>query len=133
MPPLVPEPPPEIPAGGLNGLLRYAVARGASDLHLKVPSRPVVRVNGTLEQVPDWPALEPAATAAFAEQLLQGKPAAASELADEGETDLSHAQENVGRFRVNIFKQRGSVSLVLRVVPFGVPVLEDLNLPASVA
>ncbi|MGI9539198.1 MAG: type IV pilus twitching motility protein PilT [Miltoncostaeaceae bacterium] len=123
----------DLPAGGLNGLLRYAVARGASDLHLKVPSRPVVRVNGGLEQVPDWPALTSEITGGFAEELLAGKPDAAAELENEGESDLSHAQDNVGRFRANIFKQRGSVSLVLRVVPFGVPALEDLNLPDAVA
>lgn len=47
----------------------------------------------------------------------------------EGEADFSYAVDGVGRFRVNAFRQRGSVSIVMRFIPFGVPRLEDLNLP----
>ncbi len=117
----------------LGALLTHAVERGASDLHLKVPSRPIVRVNGELEQVPGTAPLAGDDTLRFARELLEGQDAKREEFEATGETDLSHAREGLGRFRVNIFRQRGSVSIVLRVVPFKVMSVEDLQLPPAVA
>ena len=122
-----PEPP------DLLALLAHAVERGASDLHLKVPSRPIVRVNGNLTPVPGTGALRPEDTERFAAELLAGGHAKREEFDDCGETDLSHTREGLGRFRVNIFRQRGSVSIVLRVVPFKVLSVEELQLPPVVA
>ncbi len=119
--------------GDLDSLLAYAVRRGASDLHIKVPSRPVLRVNGVLEQVPGQPPTTADLAERFAAELLDGKDAKSQELHEEGETDVSYAVEGVGRFRANVFRQRGSLSLVLRVVPIGVPPIEDLMLPEAVA
>ena len=124
---------PAQPPPRLGPLLEHAVRRGASDLHLKVPARPVVRVNGQLEQVPGHPPLRPGDTAAFADELLLGHDAKRAEFEESGETDLSHAREGLGRFRVNVFRQRGSISIVLRVVPFRVPTIEELRLPPVVA
>jgi twitching motility protein PilT len=124
---------PAQPSPRLGPLLEHAVRRGASDLHLKVPARPVVRVNGQLEQVPGHPGLRPADTETFADELLRGHDAKRAEFEETGETDLSHAREGLGRFRVNIFRQRGSISIVLRVVPFRVPTIEELRLPPVVA
>src|SRR5690606_18058526 len=84
------------PDAALHALLAYAVERGASDLHLKVPSRPIVRVNGALEQVPGHPPLAPADTERFADELLRGNEAKRRELEQEGETDLSHARDGLG-------------------------------------
>ncbi len=117
----------------LGELLAHAVERGASDLHLKVPSRPIVRVNGALEQVPGQAALTAPDTARFADELLRGQDSKRAEFEAGGETDLSHARDGLGRFRVNIFRQRGSISIVLRVVPFRVLSVEDLQLPPVVA
>jgi twitching motility protein PilT len=117
----------------LKALLVHAVERGASDLHLKVPSRPIVRVHGELEQVPGTEPLTSEDTFRFAEELLRGQDGKRAEFETSGETDLSHAREGLGRFRVNIFRQRGSVSIVLRVVPFKVMSVEDLQLPPAVA
>jgi twitching motility protein PilT len=117
----------------LVALLTHAIQRGASDLHLKVPSRPIVRVNGALEQVPGHSALSAADTARFADELLRGHDVKRAEFEQTGETDLSHSRDGLGRFRVNIFRQRGSISIVLRVVPFRVLSVEDLELPPVVA
>ena len=126
---------PVTPAAGvpdLHALLVHAVEQGASDLHLKVPARPVMRINGALTPVPGFTALRGEDTERFARELLRGHDAKREEFDDAGETDLSHARENLGRFRVNIFRQRGSVSIVLRVVPFRVRSIDDLELPAVV-
>lgn len=122
------------PAGppDLGALLAHAVERGGSDLHLKVPSRPIVRINGVLAQVPGYEVLRPEDTARFAAELLRGNESKRTEFEDCGETDLSHTREGLGRFRVNIFRQRGSISIVLRVVPFKVLSVEDLELPPVV-
>jgi twitching motility protein PilT len=117
----------------LGALLAHAVERKASDLHLKVPARPIVRVNGELEQVPGSAPLTGGDTIRFADELLRGHDAKRAEFEAAGETDLSHARDGLGRFRVNIFRQRGSVSIVLRVVPFKVLSVEDLQLPPAVS
>ncbi len=117
----------------LGALLAHAIERGASDLHLKVPARPIVRVNGALAQVPGFAALRSVDTERFAEELLHGHDAKKVEFDAAGETDLSHARDGLGRFRVNIFRQRGSISIVLRVVPFRVMTVEELELPSVVA
>ncbi|HWH13920.1 MAG TPA: PilT/PilU family type 4a pilus ATPase [Miltoncostaeaceae bacterium] len=121
------------PPHPLDALFAYAVRRGASDLHLKVPSRPAVRVHGRLEQVRDHAPLTPAATEAFAAHLFAAFPDRAEEFARCGDTDMSYAAPGIGRFRVNVFRQRGSVSMVARVVPFRVPSLDELFLPPAVA
>ena len=126
-------PPPPAGDDRLRTLLAYAVERGASDLHLKVPARPVVRINGSLEPIPDLPALAAADTQRFADELLAGHDTKRAEFEENGETDLSHSREGLGRFRVNIFRQRGSVSIVLRVVPFRVLSVDDLQLPPVVS
>jgi twitching motility protein PilT len=120
-------------APDLGALLAHAVERRASDLHLKVPARPIVRVNGELEQVPGSAPLTGEDTLRFAEELLAGQDGRREEFEATGETDLSHARAGLGRFRVNIFRQRGSVSIVLRVVPFKVMSVEELQLPPAVA
>ena len=122
------------PAGppDLGALLAHAVERGGSDLHLKVPSRPIVRVNGSLSQIPGYEPLEAKDTERFAAELLLGNDPKRAEFEACGETDLSHTRATLGRFRVNIFRQRGSISIVLRVVPFRVLSVEDLQLPAVV-
>jgi twitching motility protein PilT len=117
----------------LGALLAHAVERGASDLHLKVPARPIVRVHGSLTQVPGFGVLTPEDTERFAAELLSSNHAKREEFDDCGETDISHAREGLGRFRVNIFRQRGSVSIVCRVVPFRVLSVDDLQLPPAVS
>jgi twitching motility protein PilT len=117
----------------LGRLLDYTVKSGASDLHLKVPSPPMVRKHGALEPVPKCPPLTQADTERFLAEMVDGAPTKRQEFDERGEVDLSHARPAVGRFRVNCFRQRGSISMVMRVVPSNVPELDDLNLPKAVA
>jgi twitching motility protein PilT len=118
------------PAELLEHVLSTAVARGASDIRLKVPSPPLVRVNGALEYL-DLPALGPDQIEAILAIMMAGLPHAAkqTEFDRRGEVDFAFTRRELGRFRVNAFRQRGSISIVLRLVPYGVRSLSDLNLP----
>ncbi|MBX6763145.1 MAG: type IV pilus twitching motility protein PilT [Rubrobacteraceae bacterium] len=115
---------------GLEELVDGVVERGASDLHLKVGSPPVRRVDGRLERVGETK-LAPSDTERILEEILPEK--LRPEFEEEGEVDFSLAIAGKGRFRVNAFRQRGSVSMVMRFVPFGVPKLEELGLPEAVS
>ncbi|MEZ5081691.1 MAG: PilT/PilU family type 4a pilus ATPase [Thermoleophilia bacterium] len=123
------------PATRLSAILAYAVKRGASDVHLKVPAKPVLRIDGRLVPINEHPPLTPEDTVAFANEVLDAADSAAkrTEFQEMGDVDLSHAAVGIGRFRVNMFRQRGSVSMVLRVVPFSVKTLDELHLPPAVA
>lgn len=122
-------------ATDLDALLRLAVARGASDVHLKVPSAPLLRVDGRLERLDGFARLAPVDTEAALAHMLAAMPHSAKhqEFERSGQVDFAYAHPGLGRFRVNAFRQRGSVSVVLRLVPFGVPTIEDLGLPQELA
>ncbi|HEU4963794.1 MAG TPA: type IV pilus twitching motility protein PilT [Bacilli bacterium] len=107
-------------------LLRTAHEQGASDLHLTVGSPPVLRINGDLRALPDS-ALTASDTERIARELL--RPDAYDKLIEQGEYDFSWDLPDVSRFRVNAFRQRGSLSLAVRTVPTRVPSPEELRLP----
>ncbi|HLF41658.1 MAG TPA: PilT/PilU family type 4a pilus ATPase [Acidimicrobiia bacterium] len=113
----------------LNEVLRYAVEQRASDLHLKAGSRPYVRLDGHL-QVTEFDVLRPSDTERLAYAVLP--PDRADEFARTGEADFAYSADDGGRFRVNVFRQRGSVALVLRRVLPGTPSFEALGLPPAV-
>jgi twitching motility protein PilT len=117
----------------LEQVLREAVARAASDVHLKVPAPPVVRVDGSLQPLPGFGPLSPRDTERFFAEIVGRSPERMEEFARRGEADLSHSIAGLSRFRVNAFRQRGAVSLVLRVVPGRVLAIADLGLPPVVA
>ncbi len=116
----------------LGRILRFAIDQGASDIHLKVPAPPALRLHGSLERIPKAPPLKSEDTERFLKEMLDKYPDKLQEFEETGGADFSHARDGVGRFRVNAFKQRGSVSLVMRAVPFKVPELHELNLPPAV-
>jgi twitching motility protein PilT len=118
-------------ASRMEDLTKRLLELGGSDLHLKVGTPPTVRVRGLLTDVEGYDALRPQDTEAFLKELIPDN--LVGEFEHDGEADFSWAVTGVGRFRVNAFKQRGSVSIVMRFIPFGVPKLEDLNLPPAVA
>ena len=99
----------------INELLQTAVASGASDLHLKVGSYPMMRVNGTLVVASEEKRLDRADTEAMAQALLSR--GTRREVPQNQEVDLAYSIAGLGRFRVNVFQQRGTVGLVLRVIP----------------
>ena len=112
-----------------DDLLRSLAERGGSDLHLKAGSPPLFRVDGILSRS-DGPELSPADTAEVARRLMpadrwedfQGAP----------EADFAYGLPGVARFRVNAFRQRGSISIVARLVRIGSPSMDDLGLPPVV-
>ena len=107
------------------------VEMGGSDLHLKVPAPPAVRAQGLLTYLEDHEELQPEDTDAILKDLIPDN--LLEEFESEGEADFSYSVSGIGRFRVNAFTQRGSVSIVMRFIPFGVPRFEDLNLPEVIA
>ena len=111
--------------------LQYLADKEGSDLHVKVGSPPMVRVAGELEPIPDIPALTAADTDAALHEILED-PASLQELADEGEVDFASAIPGLARFRINAFRQRGSLSFVCRRIPYGITSIKDLGLPDAV-
>jgi twitching motility protein PilT len=113
-----------------NQLLAAAVKNGASDVHLKAYAPPALRINGVLLPV-KVPALAPEDTQAIARFVLEAARFSGDQNALR-DWDTSYAVEDVGRFRCNIFRQKGNFALVLRAIPFDVPTAESLGLPAVV-
>ncbi len=111
----------------LTHLLQTAVAAGASDLHLKVGSYPMMRVSGTLVVASEDRRLDRPDTEAVAKVLMTPELAEKFRLAQE--VDLAHSIPGLGRFRCNIFQQRGTVGLVLRVIPTRIKTIDELGLP----
>lgn len=114
----------------IEDLLSRAVSVGATDLHLKVGSPPVARVAGDLERLEGFDALSPAATQAYAEALFT--PRGARDFKETGTADFAFGRQEIGRFRVTTFRQRGSVSVVLRRVFPGSRSFAELGLPRVV-
>ncbi|MDH4306782.1 MAG: ATPase, T2SS/T4P/T4SS family, partial [Acidimicrobiia bacterium] len=114
----------------LDELLRRAVESHASDIHLKVGSPPVIRVDGELKRMEDLPSLRPKDTEAIAQSIFT--PRAEETFNATNEVDFAIGRQDLGRFRVNAYRQRGSVSVVMRRVVPGVPTLERLGLPPIV-
>ncbi len=115
----------------VNDLLKIAVEHGASDLHLKVGSFPMMRVHGTL--LPAWEErrLTHEDTVAMAASVMTATQRQAFK--DQQEVDLAYSIPSLGRFRCNVFQQRGTIGLVLRVIPMRIRTIEELALPSILA
>src|SRR6059036_1805379 len=107
-------------------LLRYAVEMGASDLHLKAGNVPFIRVDGSLRPT-SFKSLTPVESQTFAAQLMPDHKM--REFASTNEADFGYTLPGVGRFRVNVFRQRSNVGLAIRRVRAEVPTFEELLLP----
>ncbi|MGH9176370.1 MAG: type IV pilus twitching motility protein PilT, partial [Vicinamibacterales bacterium] len=111
----------------VNRLLRIAVDKGASDVHLKAGSGAMARVHGRLEQIDDHTLVHDD-LAGMAAVIM---PAAYRErFKASQEIDLAYSVPGLGRFRCNIFQQRGTIGLVLRVIPVQVRTLDELGMPS---
>ena len=115
----------------LDHALRYLIAAEGSDLHLKIPSYPLVRLHGALEPIPGTERLFPEDTQQALTQMLDD-PEKLEEFDSENEVDFSYSVEGLGRFRVNAFLQRGSISIVMRAIPVIIKAVEELGLPEAV-
>ncbi len=111
----------------IDELLKAAVDRGASDIHIKVGAAPVIRADGELKHLSDFPSLTPEDTQGYAEAMLT--PKATADIEANGVADFAYGKQELGRFRVTAFRQRGSMSLVLRRVVPGSRSFADLGLP----
>ncbi len=113
----------------LEALLRESVRREASDVHVKVGAPPYLRIDGHLTPVPGEPV-----TAADTERVAFAimPKSRAEEFLEHHEADFAYSVAGLGRFRVNVFRQRGSVGLVARRVLPGIPSFDDLGLPPVV-
>jgi len=112
----------------IDAALRYLIEHGGSDLHVKVPSPPMARIDGDLRPVEGTEPLSPEDTEAALAHIITDERVRAEFDAD-GEADFSYAIPGLSRFRVNAFRQRGHVSIVLRAIPFQVKSIDELDLP----
>jgi len=111
----------------LNDILKIALKGGASDIHLKPGLPPMFRVDGALVPLKNGERIPPDDLQKMAFGIMNENQRARFD--ETRETDLAYGIAGLGRFRVNVFQQRGTVGIVFRVIPFGVKSIEHLHLP----
>ena len=116
----------------LNPLLSRAVELGASDIHLKVGLPPILRRDGALSPLEEAATLSGRDLEAVLEVVGKASPERLEAFKQTGDLDVAYQEDNLPRFRVNAFKQRGHTSFAFRVIPKNVPTFEMLGLPAGV-
>src|SRR5213080_285899 len=116
----------------LNPLLRRAVELGASDIHLKVGLPPILRRDGALGPLEEAPPVSDRDTEAVLDLVGKRSPERREAFNTSGDLDIAYQEEDLPRFRVNAFRQRGHISFAFRVIPKNVPNFEMLSLPKGV-
>jgi twitching motility protein PilT len=111
----------------VNDLLKVAVENGASDLHIKVGTFPMMRVRGSLRPVNEDKRLDHEDVVAISAAIMST--AQRQKFKESQEVDLAYSVPGLGRFRCNIFQQRGTVGLVLRIIPMRIRTIDELGLP----
>ena len=114
----------------IDDLLRIAAGHGASDLHLKVGAFPIMRIGGELHPVADAPRLKQDDTLDMAFSMMSNRQK--QRFKEVSEVDIAYGVSGLGRFRANIFQQRGTVSVVLRVIPDQTKGTSQLGLPSVI-
>jgi twitching motility protein PilT len=112
-----------------KAVLQRMIQQNASDVHLKVGRPPVLRVNGDLMTL-ELPPLKPEDLKGLAEQIMT--PKQVKEFAEAKEADFAIGVPGIGRFRVNVYQQRGTIAYAMRAVPYQVKTSAELNLPKIV-
>src|ERR1051325_9858354 len=112
----------------INDLLKIAAERRASDLHIKVGSHPVIRVDGELVPLVELKRLMQEDTIAMAFSIMSSRQK--EKFKNNYEIDIAYSVPGLGRFRCNVFQQRGTVGMALRVIPMSVRSIEELGLPS---
>jgi twitching motility protein PilT len=116
----------------LNPILRRAVELGASDIHLKVGKPPILRRDGAVGPIDGVEPLNDADLEAVLNKITEITTPKRDEFRAHGDLDLAYQDEDLPRFRVNVFKQRGAISFAFRVIPKTIPNFEMLSLPKGV-
>src|SRR5574338_314724 len=111
----------------LNDILKVALKGGASDIHLKSGLPPMFRVDGALVPLKNGERLMPDVLQKMAFGIMN--PVQRQRFEEAREADLAYGIPGLGRFRVNVFQQRGTIGIVFRVIPFGVKSMDQLHLP----
>ncbi len=111
----------------IEQLLKRVLDRGASDLHIRVPSRPVLRVHGQLITQDDLPPITDEAARQILDAIITTRQAEIFNR--DKELDFAYDAHGVARFRVNVMKQRGHLSIAFRLIPLKVPSIDELGLP----
>jgi twitching motility protein PilT len=113
----------------IDDLLEHMVALGASDLHVTTGSAPVIRLNGRLERIEEFPRLTPDDTQRILYRILSTEQQKHLEI--NRQIDVSYAIPGLARFRVNVYFQRESLGAAFRMIPTEIKTLEDLGLPSQ--
>ncbi len=111
----------------VDDLLRRAVETKASDLHLKVGNHPYLRIDGSLAPQSDCARISPEDMLAMAFSMMSNRQK--QKFKETAELDMAYGVAGLGRFRVNVFQQRGNVGMVLRVIPTKIRTIEELFMP----
>jgi twitching motility protein PilT len=114
----------------IDSALRTLIERDGSDLHVKVGVPPTARMQGDLAPLEGYQPLKPADTEKAFQDMAEVR--SMTEFEECGEADFSYSIKGLSRFRVNAFKQRGSISIVCRAIPFDIRSVDDLGLPPVV-
>src|SRR5256712_1102484 len=116
----------------LNPLLRRAVELGASDTHLKGGLPPILRRDGVLSPLEEWPIVSDKDMDSLIEVVGKRSPERLEAFKQTGDLDIAFQEGDLPRFRVNAFRQRGHISFAFRVIPKGIPSFETLGLPPGI-
>jgi twitching motility protein PilT len=114
----------------IDAALRALLENEGSDLHIKVNSAPVIRAQGRLFPLEQFGTLDPEATEKAFHDMAETR--SQTEFEEQGEADFAYAIPGLARFRVNVFKQRGTISIACRAIPFDIRGAADLGLPQTV-
>lgn len=115
----------------IDELLIEAIDKRASDVHITAGRPTTIRVDGTLRPL-DEVKLNPGMIEELLEPVIDGSEGARQQFEEAGEVDFAYAIRGRGRFRVNVFRQRGSMASVMRILPFDIPHPRDLSIPPAV-
>jgi twitching motility protein PilT len=111
----------------IEDLLRHSIENKASDLHLKVGNHPYIRVDGLLQAMTDFSRITPEEMLSMAFSMMTNRQK--QKFKETAELDMAYGVAGLGRFRVNVFQQRGNVGMVIRVIPTKVKTVDELMLP----
>ncbi len=114
----------------LTAIAKWAVKNGASDIHIKVGVPPMVRINGDIRSIPKAPKVSQELAGQMAWSIMNASQR--ERFKASSDLDMAWAAPSVGRFRVNVFRQRARIGMVLRVIPTKVFTIDELNLPNAI-
>ena len=114
----------------IDTICRAAMAMGASDIHIKANLPPLVRIDGDVQPIPKAPVLAGEIIGKMAWEMMNN--VQRESFKTSSDLDMAYAVEGLGRFRVNVFRQRGSIGLVLRAIPSKVKTVDEIGLPKAI-